>query len=109
MDATAAQSASGAPSRLEEVARNTAPPMAKAGGVGHVPPPQQTGVTGMRFAPSFTLWNGRANVRAHCLQIAPAIMSGLWQLTKVLIQRKVRIPTGQCCHCRTILPSPAAV
>ena len=52
MDATAAQSAGGAPSRFEEVARNTAPPTAKAGGVGHGLPPQQTGVTGTRFAPS---------------------------------------------------------
>ena len=82
MDATAAQSASGAPSRFEDVARDTAPPMAKAGGVGHVPPPQQTGVTGARFAPLFTSWNGIANLLAPCLRMFPAEVSRFWHLPR---------------------------
>ena len=103
MDAAATQSAGGAPGRFEEVARNTAPPTAKAGGVGHGAPPQQTGVTGMRFAPCFTVWNGKANLRVPRLQTAPAEMSGLWQFTKVLNQNKHRIPMGQLLPCRTRL------
>ncbi|KAK9843656.1 hypothetical protein WJX81_001260 [Elliptochloris bilobata] len=39
MEASSAQSAIGAPSQFEQVARNVAPPIAETGGVGHVPPP----------------------------------------------------------------------
>ena len=41
MDANTAQSASGAPSRLSEAVFDKAPPIAKAGGAGHLPPPNQ--------------------------------------------------------------------
>ena len=95
MDAVTAQSAGGAPGRFEDVARNAAPPMAKAGGVGHVTPPHQTAPV-VRFAPFLDLatWE----IRGVC-KLPRRLFR--WQLAQLRVHRECCDLWAMCRRCRT--------
>jgi len=86
-DASSAQSAGGAPSRLEEAGAQHAPPLALTGGAGHAPPMAQYGGAGSAPSPDIL-----ASTR-RCARCAP--FHGL----KGLLQRVVL----QQCNCVAIV------